>query len=123
MCFNFGIPAANMSPNCGAPLGGAAGIEGADIEAPGTDAAGAEAFESIAGLDLSTVTAFFNLVPFLMSPNNASLPGGMTGGGPGGKSPEDPPNVMGGGGGGGGGPGIIFSVDCWLILYLYHTTI
>ena len=37
------------------------------------------------GLDLSTVVAFFNLAPFLISPNNASLPGGIDGGGPGGK--------------------------------------
>ena len=51
------------------------------------------------GLDLSTVVAFFNLAPFLISPNNASLPGGIDGGGPGGKFPKPD----GGGGGGGGG--------------------
>lgn len=40
------------------------------------------------GLDLSTVVAFFNFAPFLISPNNASLPGGIDGGGPGGKFPK-----------------------------------
>ena len=40
-----------------------------------------DTLESIMGLDLSTVVAFFNLAPFLISPNNASLPGGIDGGG------------------------------------------
>ena len=48
------------------------------------------------GLDLSTVVAFFNLAPFLISPNNASLPGG--------KFPKPD-----GGGGGGGGAAIAIS--------------
>lgn len=51
------------------------------------------------GLDLSTVVAFFNLAPFLISPNNASLPGG--------KFPK--PDGGGGGGGGGGGAAIAIS--------------
>lgn len=59
------------------------------------------------GLDLSTVVAFFNLAPFLISPNNASLPGGIDGKGPGGKFPK--PDGGGGGGGGGGGAAIAIS--------------
>lgn len=52
--------------------------------------------ESIIGFDLSTVTAFFNLVPLRISPSKASTPIGGAGGGP-------LPNEGAGGGGGGGG--------------------
>lgn len=66
---------------------------------------------------MSTVVAFFNLAPFLISPNNASLPGGIEGGGPGGKFPK-----LGGGGGGGGrggGPAILlYVVICLEIQFL-----
>lgn len=72
-----------------------------------------ETFASIIGFDLSTVVAFFNLAPFLISPNNASLPGGIEGGGPGGKLPK-----LGGGGGGGGGGGAAILYIC---IYLYYS--
>lgn len=100
-----------MSPSWGTPLGGATGAE---CEAP-DEAAGTAPEELIdpddlasnTGFDLSTVTAFFNILPFLISPSKASLPGGMIEGGAGGKS-EGPPSDGGGGGGGGGGPAILF---------------
>lgn len=59
------------------------------------------------GLDLSTVVAFFNLAPFLISPNNGISTCGIDGGGPGGKFPK--PDGGGGGGGGGGGAAIAIS--------------
>ena len=61
---------------------------------------------SIIGFDLSTVTAFFNFAPFLMSPSNASLPGCIAapGGGPGAGALKLGAPPGGGGGGGGGGP-------------------
>lgn len=107
--FNFGIPPAKMSPNWGIPLRGGAG---APCD-PDEDEGGAgvptdpEDLESKMGFDLSTVVAFFNLAPFLISPSKASLPAGITGGGPGGKF-DDPPSAGGGGGGGGGGPAILY---------------
>lgn len=102
------MPPAKRLPNCG-PIGPGSGAE-LPLDTP--LGAGRETeldvLASIIGLDLSTVTAFFNFIPFLMSPNKASLPpiftGGIDGaalfidGGGGGGGP--PP---GGGGGGGGG--------------------
>ena len=108
--FNFGIPPAKMSPNWGTPLGG--GGAGAPCD-PDEDDEGAgipmdpDDLESKMGFDLSTVVAFFNLAPFLISPSKASLPAGITEGGPGGKF-DDPPSAGGGGGGGGGGPAILY---------------
>lgn len=107
-CFNLGTPPANISPNCGAE--GGMGEEPSELE--GTlelegpmELEGAvvptDIFPSITGLDLSTVTAFLSLAPFLISPNKASLP--IMGGG--GALP--PPIAGGGGGGGGGGPAIV----------------
>lgn len=61
--------------------------------------------ESKTGPDLSTVTAFFNRVPFLISPRRASRPAGITAGGPDGKLEGAPAPKPGGGGGGGGGGG------------------
>lgn len=107
--FNFGIPPAKMSPNWGTPLGGGTGAPCDPDEADG--GAGVpidpEDLESKIGFDLSTVVAFFNLAPFLISPSKASLPAGITDGGPGGKF-DDPPSAGGGGGGGGGGPAILY---------------
>lgn len=112
---SLGIPPANISPNCGTPD---RGIDGADVPddaallgAP-LDTLGDE-LESINGFDLSTVTAFFNCVPFLISPNKALRPGVTAGGGGG---PEEPPprfigGAGGGGGGGGGGPAMISGVE------------
>lgn len=60
---------------------------------------------SMNGLDLSTVTAFFNLVPFRISPNNASTAIGGADGGP------LPNEGAGGGGGGGGGADMVWRLQ------------
>lgn len=82
------------------------------LETPAEDGGGADEmeppdFESKTGPDLSTVTAFFNLVPFLISPRRASRPASITGGGTG-TDDGPPPNPGGGGGGGGGGGPAMF---------------
>lgn len=99
---SLGIPPAKISPNCGGPLEGKEELVGAElwpIDARG--AASTETFESIWGLDLSTVTAFLRFIPLRISPSNASLPAGIDDGGGGGRF-----RPGGGGGGGGGGPAI-----------------
>lgn len=102
ICFNFGIPPAKISPNCGAPI---PGIGGADIEGPLllTVPELPEADETTPpptiGALLSLVSAFFSFIPFLMSPNRASRPCITDFAGLG----ALPPNAGGGGGGGGAG--------------------
>lgn len=113
MWCSLGIPPARISPSCGAPIGiigapdGTAGAEGAG---PEEDAAPLPPLPTTPpptfGALLSLVSAFFNLIPFLMSPRRASLPciteaAGLAAGAP----PGGPP--AGGGGGGGGGGGIV----------------
>lgn len=100
---SFGIPPAKMSPSCG----GAPGIVTGGPEEDGTARLAAEdGFRSRSGLDLSMVTAFFNLIPLWISPKRASLPPIL---GEGEERFSIPP--PGGGGGGGGGPAIVF-VSC-----------
>lgn len=65
------------------------------------------------GADLSLVTAFFNALPFLMSPKSAFLSGVMAGGA-GGVPPSGGGIPGGGGGGGGGGPAMLLSMCCVL---------
>lgn len=101
-CFSLGIPPAKISPSCGAPFPGIGGadIDGplvlAALELPGVD-------ETISpptvGALLSLVSAFFNFIPFLMSPKRASRPCMTELAGLG----AVPPFNAGGGGGGGGG--------------------
>ncbi|QHS75044.1 Vrp1 [Saccharomyces paradoxus] len=111
-CFNFGIPPAKISPNCGAPI---PGTGGADIEGPlllmvlELPEADETAPPPTIGALLSFVSAFFNFIPFLMSPKRASRPcitdfAGL------GALP--PPNAGGGGGGGGAGAPAISIIGC-----------
>jgi hypothetical protein len=69
-----------------------------------------EVLPPIIGFDLSSVCTFFNDIPFLMSPNRASLPGVAEGNGAflalGALGGGGPP-IAGGGGGGGGGPAMV----------------
>lgn len=97
-----------MSPSCGAPLIGSPG------EADGTggtedpcETAPLFAPPEIAGALLSTVTALFNFLPFLISPNKASLPILATAG-LGLAPPVAGPIGGGGGAGGGGGPAMMW---------------
>lgn len=134
LCFNFGIPPANISPSCEAiPIGGAGadgglswlllllfvdglvvGMEGAD---DGDDLLLSTTPPPTWGALLSFVSAFFNLAPFLISPSKAFLSGVIFGGCPlpkfGGGGGGPPPIAGGGGGGGGGGPAILI---CYIIL-------
>ena len=109
ICFNFGIPPAKISPNCGAPI---PGIGGADIEGPLllTVPELPEADETTPpptiGALLSLVSAFFSFIPFLMSPNRASRPCITDFAGLG----ALPPNAGGGGGGGGAGAPAISTI-------------
>lgn len=83
-------------------------------EPPPKDGGGADEIEPLdleskMGPDLSTVTAFFNLAPFLISPRRASRPASIAGGGLGTELEDGPaPNPGGGGGGGGGGGPAMF---------------
>lgn len=100
--FNFGMPPANRSPNCGGPPDGIAGApDRCDVLAAGTEDR-TDVFASMSGFDLSTVTAFLSFMPLWISPSNASRPAGIVAGGGGGSS-----SPGGGGGGGGGGPAIL----------------
>jgi hypothetical protein len=107
-CFNFGIPPAKISPNWGTPEGREGTVEDDDggpddaPEEPAGFPTETDILLSNTGFDLSTVTVFFNLVPFLISPSKASRPAMKEGGG--GAGPL--PSAGGGGGGGGGGPAI-----------------
>lgn len=93
---------------------------GADTAFPCTSSDGAlvvmDSFPSIIGFDLSTVTAFFNFAPFLISPSKASLPGCIAAAAGGGAEAGVLKfGAPGGGGGGGGGGPAMFTNCCWCI--------
>ena len=108
----MGIPPANISPNCGGPpiveAGAEPGMGGADIF--GAEGGAEEADTTpppTSGALLSFVSAFFNRIPFLISPKRASRPcitdaAGLAAGAAAAKTPGG-----GGGGGGAGGPAIL----------------
>jgi hypothetical protein len=108
------MPPAKISPNCG-PIGGAGALApGLCVGICGAPMGMDDAFEVLPptiGFDLSSVCTFFNDIPFLMSPNSASLPGVAEGNGAlvelGALGAAGPPIVGGGGGGGGGGPAMV----------------
>lgn len=111
-CFSLGIPPAKIPLNCGGPT---PGIGGADMEgllllrAPELPDVDETTPPPTVGALLSLVSAFFSLIPFLMSPKRASRPC-MTEFAGFGALP--PPIVGGGGGGGGAGALTIFVILC-----------
>lgn len=108
-CFSLGIPPAKISLSCGAPI---PGIGGADMEGPLL--LGAPELPDVdettppptLGALLSLVSAFFSLIPFLMSPKRASRPCMTVFAGFG----ALPPPIVGGGGGGGGAGALTISI-------------
>lgn len=132
ICFNFGIPPARMPANCEpTELSAGATCEeaeelwfacGANVGTFGADGCDEAlllnaVFELITppppviGPDRSLVTAFFNLVPFLIELNNAFLSGVILGRAwEVGCAAAIPPAGGGGGGGGAGGPAIVCNV-------------